>query len=132
MVSGLLRPSPSSLGSRTTGASGVLRVTRHPLFMGIGAVGLFHLLLVPVYASELVFLGGLPLFACLGCAHQDQRKLREGGEVFRHFHAATAFLPFTQPAEALRGLREDVLPLGLGVLLAIGVRYLHPVLRQLF
>lgn len=128
MVAGLLHPSPASLGSRNQEAAGVLRITRHPLFMGVGALGLFHLLVVPIYASDLIFLGGLPLFACLGCAHQDRRKLHDAGEAFRSFHAATAFLPFARPAEAVRGLREDAVPLGLGVLLAIGVRYLHPLL----
>jgi len=128
MVAGVLRPSPASLGSRNGEATGVLRITRHPLFMGLGAVGLFHLLVVPVYASDFVFLAGLPLFSCLGCAHQDRRKLHDDGEAFQRFHAATAFLPFARPAEAIRGIREDALRLGLGVLLAVGVRYLHPLL----
>ena len=127
-VAGLLHPSPASLGSTTSEAAGVLRITRHPLFMGFGGMGLFHLLLVPVYLSDLLFLGGLPLFACLGCAHQDRRKLHDGGENFRRFHSATSFLPFGRPAGCLRGIREDALPLGLGVLVATGVRYLHPLL----
>ncbi|MGE4651036.1 MAG: NnrU family protein [Myxococcota bacterium] len=128
IVAGLLHPSPASLGSATSEASGVLRITRHPLFMGFGGVGLFHLLLVPVYLSDLLFLAGLPLFTCLGCAHQDRRKLQEEDERFRRFYSATSFLPFGRPAGCLRGIREDALLLGLGVLLAIGVRYLHPLL----
>jgi len=128
MVAGLLRPSPASLGSSKREPAGVLRITRHPLFMGLGALGLFHLLVVPVYVSDLVFLAGLPIFACLGCAHQDRRKLHEDAEQFRPFNASTPFLPFARPAEAIRGIREDARTLGLGVLLAVGVRYLHPLL----
>jgi uncharacterized membrane protein len=127
-VGGLLRPSPAATLPGKTEVAGVYHVTRHPLFMGFAIYGVLHLLVARVNATELAFFAGFPLFACLGCWHQDQRKLATGGEAFRRFHAQTAFLPFGR-AGALAGLRGMGLPLAVGAALAIGLRVFHP---QLF
>ena len=65
------------------------------------------------------------LFALLGSAHQDRRKLAEGDEKFRRFYEATPFLPFTGPAR-LRGVR-GLFPAmaAAGVAVACVVRYFH-------
>jgi uncharacterized membrane protein len=124
MVGGLLRPSPAAAFPGAGEARGVQRITRHPLFMGAGLFGLLHLLVAPVNAAELAFFGGFPLFAWAGCRHQDRRKLAEGGEAFRRFHAETGFLPFTAPG-ALRGLREQPLAVVLGIAAAVLLRTYH-------
>lgn len=128
VVAGVVRPSPASLGRGRPVAAGVLRVTRHPLFMGVGLFGLAHLLSVSVYASDLAFFAGFPLFAVIGCAHQDRRKLADGGPDFQRFHAATAFLPFSRPAGLPAALREDAVPMALGLGAAVAVRWFHPLL----
>jgi uncharacterized membrane protein len=104
--------------------AGAYRITRHPMFMAVGLFGILHLLVARVNATELAFFAGFPLFACLGCWHQDRRKLASGGEAFARFHAQTAFLPFTGPG-ALQGLREMRLPLALGIGLATLLRVYH-------
>lgn len=124
-VAGLIRPSPASLIPGPTQVAGVFRITRHPLFMGVGLFGLLHLLVANVNAAELAFFGGLPLFALVGCAHQDRRKLATAGEDFRSFHDQTPFLPFTG-RETLRGIAEIPLALVLGVGLTVLLRWLHP------
>lgn len=123
-VAGNTRPSPASISGGKPEPVGVLRVTRHPLFMGVGAFGLLHLLAVPVNAAELAFFGGFPLFAVIGCRHQDQRKLAGGDEAFRRFYAATPFLP--SPAGILPALRADPIPIAIGVALTVLVRWFHP------
>jgi uncharacterized membrane protein len=125
VVAGLLRPSPASVAPGKAEVAGVYHVTRHPLFMGVGIFGLLHLFAARVNATELAFFAGFPVFAWLGCRHQDQRKLATAGEDFRRFHAQTAFLPFGGP-RALQGLRAMGLPLAIGVALAIGLRTFHP------
>lgn len=124
MAGGLLQPSPAGMTGGSMEPRGVLRLTRHPLFMGLGLVGLFHL--VPnASATDLAFFAGLPLFAIVGCAHQDRRKLAEGVPGYAAFVAATPFLPFTG-RETLRGLAEmGPLRIGVGVVLALGVRWAH-------
>ncbi len=126
IVGGLIQPSPAGMAPAGTRVRGILRITRHPTFMGAGLFGLMHLLVAPVNASELVFFGGFPVFAALGCRHQDQRKLVTGGEAFGRFHAETGFLPFSRSG-ALRGLLEMPLPaaIALGAVLAWLLRTFH-------
>ncbi len=124
VVAALLRPSPAASMPGKAEVAGAYHITRHPMFMAVGLYGILHLLVARVNATELAFFAGFPLFACLGCWHQDRRKLATAGDAFARFHAATAFLPFTGPG-ALQGLREMRLPLALGAGLAIGLRLLH-------
>ncbi len=124
MVGGLVEPSPAGLIPAGSEVRGLHRLTRHPLFMGVGLMGAVHLLFLG-FASDVAFFAGFPLFALLGCAHQDRRKLATGGDAYRSWHAATPFLPFTG-RETLRGLRElRPLSLALGVALTFGLRLLH-------
>jgi uncharacterized membrane protein len=126
-VAGLVQPSPVTVGLpeelRPTQPRGVQRITRHPLFMGVGLFGALHL---PVtgFGSDVAFWLGFPLFAVVGCAHQDRRK-RATQPGYDAWCRATPFLPFAK-AGALRGLAElPPLAVVLGVALATGLRWLH-------
>ena len=100
------------------------RITRHPVFMGLGLFGALHLV-ANGFASDAVFWAGFPIFAAIGCAHQDHRKLATQGEAYRRWQAGTAFLPFSGSG-TWRGLRElPRLAIPIGVALAIGLRLLH-------
>ncbi len=125
VVGGNTNPSPASLAGKPgdTRVRGLLRITRHPLLMGIGLFGLLHLCVARVNASELAFFGGLPLFALVGCWHQDQRKLATLGESFRRFHAETAFLPFARGG--FRGILEAPIPVAIGAATAAVLRFFH-------
>ena len=50
----------------------------------------------------------------------------KGTEEFRHFHGATPFLPFSAPAGLLPALREDALPIAIGVGVTVLLRWFHP------
>ena len=125
VVAGGVSPSPAALGAPEAGpARGVHLLTRHPVFMGVGLFGALHLFVMG-FASDVAFWAGFPLFAAIGCAHQDRRKLAAEGAAYRAWHAATPFLPFTG-RETLRGLRETPrLAIAIGVFLATGLRLLH-------
>jgi uncharacterized membrane protein len=127
VVSSLVQPNPSLLGSRGGEARGVFRIARHPLFMGIAVFGALHLV-VNGAASDVAFFGGMLAFSIVGSWHQDQRKLATNVPGYREFVAATPFLPFTG-RETLRGLRE-LPPLGvaLGVGITVVVRVFHSTL----
>jgi uncharacterized membrane protein len=128
LVAGLARPSPASIVPGDTSVRGIFHVTRHPLLMSFALFGLLHLFVVAVHATELAFFAGFPLFVWIGARHQDQRKLASGGEAFRRFHEATPFVPFSRPAGVVAALREQPIPILVGVALAVVVRWLHPAL----
>jgi uncharacterized membrane protein len=123
VVAGLVQPSPAGMRPGAMVVRGIARVTRHPVLMGLGLWGFAHLLLTQVYLSELVFFGGFPLFAVIGCEHQDQRKREALGAPYRAFAAATPFLPFGSLGFA-KGLVEMPAPIAiaLGIGIAVAVR----------
>ena len=95
LVLGFSRPNPvSSLTSRPgSSAKGVLRITRHPAFMGVAILGFSHLL-VNYSAIDRVFFGGTLLYSLLGSAHQDWRKRLSPDAELQRFFAETSFFPF--------------------------------------
>ena len=126
LVAGIMTPSPASVtGVPRDEPAGVHRITRHPVFMGMGVWALAHAV-SNGHASDVAFFGGLAVFVLLGSWHQDRRKLAGGDARYERFHTATAFLPFTG-RKALRGLME-LPPMAaiIGVAAALVTRYLHP------
>ncbi len=94
VVLGFARPNPLALTARAgCGASGILRVTRHPAFMGAALFAFAHLL-VNHRPLERAFFGGGLVYSILGSAHQDWRKRREAGPEMERFYAETSFFPF--------------------------------------
>ena len=125
-VAGVMTPSPAAVtGTPLDEPSGVHRITRHAVFMGMGVWALAHII-ANGYASDVAFFGGIVAFVLIGSWHQDRRKLAAGDPRFERFHTATAFIPFTG-REALRGLMElPPLAVIIGVVVALVARYLHP------
>lgn len=126
-AAGMVSPSPATFGlpeeRRPSEPRGVHRITRHPLFMGLGLSGLLHLI-VNGFATDVAFWAGFPLFAIVGCAHQDARK-RTTQSGYEEWIAATPFLPFTGAGTA-RGLRElSPVIVMTGIVVTIGLRWLH-------
>ena len=96
LVLGFAQPSPLSLAgarSPSSGIGGVLRITRHPVFMAFAIFGLAHCL-VNSSAIDRVFFGGMLVYSLIGCAHQDWRKQQSADEKTRRFFAETSFFPF--------------------------------------
>ena len=125
-VAGVMTPSPAAVtGTPLDEPSGVHRITRHAVFMGMGVWALAHVI-ANGYASDVAFFGGIVAFVLVGSWHQDRRKLAGGDPRFERFHTATAFIPFTG-REALRGLMGlPPLAVIIGVAVALVARYLHP------
>ncbi|MGH7857332.1 MAG: NnrU family protein, partial [Candidatus Binatia bacterium] len=122
LVVGFVQPSPFSIGAhQEPRASGVLRITRHPVFMAAAILGAAHLL-VNHTDLDRAFFGGLLVYSLLGSAHQEWRKRREGGETLRRFYAETSFLPFVAIASGRNRLSLRELPLaGVGSAVAVFV-----------
>ncbi|GIW40356.1 MAG: NnrU protein [Candidatus Binatia bacterium] len=130
LVLAFFQPSPVAIAPGPVKVQGVLRITRHPLFSALGLWGLGHLL-VNGFLSDVLFFGGFAVFSFLGSAHQDVRKLREGGRELEAFYRETSLLPFVA---LLRG-RTSFVPreipwfgVLLGLLLAAVLYVAHPYL----
>jgi uncharacterized membrane protein len=128
LVTALARPSPASVVPGDTAVRGIYHVTRHPLLMSFAVFGLLHLCVVAVHATELAFFAGFPLFVWIGARHQDQRKLASGAPDFKRFYDATPFVPFSRPAGVLAALREQPIPIAIGIALTAVIRWFHPAL----
>lgn len=126
VIGSFLNASPASLAPGKGELRGVLRVTRHPLFMGVALIGLLHLCVARVHGAELAFFGGMPVVGLVGCWHQDQRNLAETDGKFRSFYEETSFFPFGRGG--LRGLTESPIAVGSGLLVTILIRAVHPAL----
>ena len=126
LVSGVLSRDPAPFAGKPLGEpSGVHRITRHPVFMGVSLMALAHAV-ANGYATDVAFFGGIAVFSLASCRHQDLRKLADDDPTYARFHAATTFLPFTGGG-ALRGLRE-LRPHAviIGIAVAVAARCLHP------
>jgi uncharacterized membrane protein len=121
----LLRPSPASVAPGKAEVTGIYRITRHPLVLGLAL--LFALHLVPNASTvDVAFFAGFVVFAIAGARHQDARKLHAAPPGFVEFHARTPFIPFTGGG-ALQGLREIPWHVwALGLALAAFARWWHP------
>jgi uncharacterized membrane protein len=109
-------------------ARGVVRITRHALFMGIALWGLGHTI-VNGWLSDVIFFGSFAVFSVVGALHQDARKQVMDGERLRAFYAETSVLPF---AAILSGRTEfvadeiPVLGVAAGAAAAVAVYLAHP------
>ena len=129
VVGGVLHPSPALVGiKQASGARGLTRITRHPLFMGIALWALSHLLLNG-FVTDALFFGGLLAFSLAGAAHQDARKRATEEERLGQFIAESSFWPFAAIIAGRNRLIWRELPwtaLVIGAAAAVGVYALHP------
>jgi len=95
----LANPSPAGMMPAAMEPRGVLRITRHPMNMGVASFSLAHLIANGAL-GDVFFFGSLFVVGFAGAYHMDQRKAREKGEAFSTFQEQTSVLPF---AAIIRG-----------------------------
>lgn len=130
LASALVAPSPVSMAGTAPQATGMTKITRHPLFVAIAIWGAVHLLMNG-YATDAVFFGGFIVYGLAGAAHQDYRKRTEEGGRLAEFYAQTSLVPFAAVVSGRTKLTLSELPwtaLLLGLAMGIGVYRLHPML----
>jgi uncharacterized membrane protein len=89
----LATPSPAGMMPAKNEARGVLRITRHPMNMGITMWALAHLLANGTI-GDVAFFGSFVVVGILGPYHMDARLKRSKGEDFTEFCKQTSVLPF--------------------------------------
>lgn len=93
IVLSLATPSPASMVPGKIEARGILRITRHPMNIGIALWALAHLLTNGA-VGDLAFFGSFFALGILGPYHQDARKKKEKGEAYVEFCRQTSVMPF--------------------------------------
>lgn len=134
LIWGMLAPSPMAVplpgqgDPFEKGPQAVHRFTRHPVFMATGLFGLLHL--IPNGTDvDVAFFAGFPLFALVGCLHQDRRKLAADPQRLEPYYKETSFLPFSSGRSWMALKEVSPLALGLGIGLTVLLRTFH---TQLF
>jgi uncharacterized membrane protein len=90
----LATPSPASMAPAKNEARGILRITRHPMNMGLALWGLAHLLANGT-VGDVAFFGSFVVVGLIGPYHLDARHKRNKGEEFTEFCKQTSVVPFS-------------------------------------
>ena len=88
---------------------GILRVTRHPMNMGLALFGLAHLAANGAVA-DVAFFGSFFVLGVAGPYHMDARLGRQRGEGFADFCRQTSVIPFVAIARGRTSFRADEIP----------------------
>jgi uncharacterized membrane protein len=131
VAASFVQPSATGMDPRAAPrARGLTRITRHPLFAGLGLWGLAHVL-TNGFLSDVVFFGGFPLFALVGGAHQDERKRLDHGHRLAAYMEETSLVPFGAIVRGRNRLAMRELPwpaFAAGVAIAAALYLAHPLL----
>ena len=134
-VCGVSQPNPTAIGAApdpdaTEPATGILRVTRHPLMWAFGLWGLVHMLANGDLAS-LLFFGTFAVLALAGTVLIDHKRTRRNEPGWGVFLQATSNLPLAAIVER----RQRLVPREIGptrvivaVALYVVLILLHPLL----
>jgi uncharacterized membrane protein len=114
----LATPSPASMAPAKEEARGILRVTRHPMNIGLGLWGLAHLLANGA-VGDVAFFSSFVVVGILGPYHQDARLKRSKGEKFTDFCRQTSVLPFVAILRGRNRLALDELSFPLAFIAAV-------------
>jgi len=132
-VCSLSMPNPTSVAGKHAleapdPASGILRITRHPMLWAFAIWGLLHLVAVGT-ASMTVLAGAIVVTAFAGMPSLDAKYARREPQRWPGFAAATSILPFAAIASGRNRLALRELgwwrPI-VAVLLWIGLVAMHP------
>ena len=104
---------------------GIQRITRHPVGLGFGLIGIAHAL-VNTTTGDWIFWLGLPVFTLVAALHQDARARAD--DALRTFIESTSVLPFGAVAAGKQRVAWGELSLvgGLaGLAVFVTLRLLH-------
>jgi uncharacterized membrane protein len=113
-------------------ASGVLRITRHPMMWSFALWAMVHATLSGSQPT-VILAAGIGVLALVGAAHQDAKKRRLMGGVWARYERETSYLPFgaqLSGRQPWRAVWPGVVPVVGGVALWAGLTFVHPVLMK--
>lgn len=113
-------------------ASGVLRITRHPMMWAFGLWAIVHALLSGSLPT-VTLAAGIGTLALLGAAHQDGKKRRLMGATWERYERETSYWPLGAQLSGKQpwgSLWPGLVPVIGGALLWAVLTFVHPVLMK--
>lgn len=137
LFAGSLTPRNKALAGVPAGlaggrATGVMRITRHPMMWAFALWAIVHVVLSGNLPT-VILAAGLGVLALVGSIFQDGKKRRTMGADWAAYERETSWLPFAailsgkQPVAALW---PGVVPVVLGIILWLLLTFLHPSLMK--
>jgi uncharacterized membrane protein len=102
----LANPSPASMLPGNNEPRGILRITRHPMNMGLALFALAHMLSNGT-VGDLAFFGSIFVVGMVGPFHLDARLKKTRGAGFAEFCRQTSVIPFVAIARGRTKFRAD-------------------------
>jgi uncharacterized membrane protein len=99
-------------------ARGVLRITRHPMNMGLASIAIAHVLANGTF-GDVAFWGSIAAVGLVGPYHMDSRLKKQRGAPFIEFCKTTSVMPFSAILGRRNRLAIDELSFPLAILALI-------------
>lgn len=128
IILSLATPSPISLIPAKPEARGILRITRHPMNMGLAFFGLAHLISNGALGDVVFFGACFVVVGFVGPFHMDRRKRQLEGDRLQSFFQTTSVIPFAaiiRKRQQLVGSELAWPMIVLGAALWIGLVFFH-------
>jgi len=123
----LANPSPASMIPGNKEPRGILRVTRHPMNMGLALFALAHILANGT-VGDVAFFGSFLMIGVVGPFHMDARLKKKRGEDFVEFCRQTSVIPFVAIIRKQTKFRADEISFPLffiGIIVFVGLVVFH-------
>ena len=132
LIASFITPNPGSMGapggSDASVARGVLKISRHPGFIGFSTFGIAHILMNG-FVGDVIFFGSFPALSIIGGMHQDARKKAQLGAPYQSLVESTSIFPGLALMQGRQHWTSADMPwtaIAIGIALTAIILWLHP------
>jgi uncharacterized membrane protein len=134
-IASFMTPNPGSMGAqgeatKASTARGVLKISRHPGFIGFSIFGIAHILMNG-FIGDVIFFGSFPALSIIGGMHQDARKKVQLGAPYQSLVESTSIFPglaLIQGRQHWTSVDMPWMAIAIGVALTAIILWLHPMI----
>ena len=131
-IASIITPNPGTIGAPggrgASVARGVLKISRHPGFIGFSIFGIAHILMNG-FVGDVIFFGSFPALSIIGGMHQDARKKVQLGAPYQRLVDSTSIFPGLALIQGRQHWTSADMPwtaIAIGIALTAIILWLHP------